>query len=341
MADEEDSAPEPAAVSPPETPRSERPHSVSFSESVQPAVGVAFYNTGAMIFVAICCGAAVLVYFILEAFLRPLLWAVLCGTFLHPFKYSLARLGRSWLSGLQETGTPIVLGTLLVPVWCVNYGVEAMGRLVLEKLTMLLVIGAGAPLVYFFYLFWSVIGMQVILGHVCGIIGAVLDYFHTVWVSEWTVTTGYTPLMMMMMMMMMMLTTKAPLCQSVDATEVCTVVFGYLLAVCFKWGPSTERYLRALALPVWTVLLFYIVSLTGSWRVPMFVVVVILIIVGSQEKPPVPGRGELSGQVLSFAANTIYMAISCSNLQMKSEPRERSTTGEMAHFQLCVLQSYR
>lgn len=205
MADEDDSAPDPAVVSPLESPHSERPHYVSFSESVQPAVGMmsqlltqpsslkfdknikqAFYNTGAMIFVAICCGATVLVYFILEAFLRPLLWAVLCGTFLHPFKYSLARLGRSWLSSLQESGTPIVLGTLLVPVWCVNYGVEAMGKLVLERLTVLLVIGAGAPLVYFFYLFWSVIGMQVILGHVCWIIGAALDCFHTVWVSEWT-----------------------------------------------------------------------------------------------------------------------------------------------------------
>ncbi|XP_078027645.1 transmembrane protein 245 isoform X4 [Epinephelus lanceolatus] len=308
MADEEDSAPEPAAVSPPESPLPGRPHSVSFSESVQPAVGMvsqlltqpsslkfdknikqAFYNTGAMIFVAICCGAAVLVYFILEAFLRPLLWAVLCGTFLHPFKYSLARLGRSWLSGLQETGTPIVVGTLLIPVWCVNYGVELMGRLVLERLMVLLVIGAGAPLVYFLYLSWSVIGMQVILGHVCWIIGAALDCFHTVW--------------------------------------VCTVVFGYLLAVCFKWSPHTEHYLRALALPVWAVLLFYIVSLTGSWRVPIFVIVVILIIVGSQEKPPVPGRGELSGQVLSFAANTIYMAISCSNLQMKTEPREDTAAG--------------
>uniref|UniRef100_A0A3B5BDD5 Transmembrane protein 245 n=1 Tax=Stegastes partitus TaxID=144197 RepID=A0A3B5BDD5_9TELE len=289
MADEEDSAPEPAAVSPPGSPHAERPHSVSFSESVQPAVGMmsqllsqpsslkfdknikqAFYNTGAMIFVAICCGAAVLVYFILEAFLRPLLWAVLCGTFLHPFKYSLARLGRSWLSGLQDTGTPIVVGTLLVPVWCVNYGVETMGRLVLERLTVLLVIGAGAPLVYFLYLSWRVIGMQVILGHVCGVIGAALDCFHAVW--------------------------------------VCTVVFGYLLAVCFKWSPHTQRYLRALALPVWAALLFFI-SLTGSWRVPIFVVVVGLLIVGSQEKPPVPGR-ELSGQMLSFAANTIYMAIS-------------------------------
>lgn len=208
MADEEDSATQPAAVSPPESPHTERPHFVSFTESVQPAVGMmsqlltqpsslkfdknikqAFYNTGAMIFVASCCGTAVLVYFILEAFLRPLLWAVLCGTFLHPFKHSLARLGRSWLGGLQETGTPILVGTLLVPVWCLNYGVETMGRVVWEKLTLLVLIGAGAPLFYLLHLSWSVIGMQVILGQVSGIIGAVLDYFHAVWVSEWIMST--------------------------------------------------------------------------------------------------------------------------------------------------------
>ncbi|XP_055083781.1 transmembrane protein 245 isoform X2 [Periophthalmus magnuspinnatus] len=307
MADEEDSGPEPSAASSPKSPHTARPHFVSFSESVQPAVGMmsqlltqpsslkfdknikqAFYNTGAMIFVAICCGAAVLVFFILEAFLRPLLWAVLCGTFLHPFKHSLARLGRSWLSGLQDTGTPIVLGTLLVPVWCVNYGVDAMGRLVMQKLTVLLVIGAGAPLLYCLYLFWSVVGMQAVLGHFCGVVGAVLDCFHLVWVG--------------------------------------TIVVGYLLTVCFKWSPSTEQYLRALALPVWAILLFYIVSLTGSWRVFIFVVVVALLIVGSQEKPPVPGKGELPGQMLSFAANTIYMAISCSNLQPKTEPGGTCTT---------------
>ncbi|KAJ8004952.1 hypothetical protein DPEC_G00141620 [Dallia pectoralis] len=311
MADEEDSGPEaePTCGSPEESPTSARPHFVSFSESFQPAVGMmsqllsqpsslkfdknikqAFYNTGAMIFVAICCGAAVLVYFILEAFLRPLLWAVLCGTFLHPFKHSLARLGRSWLTGLQDTGTPILLGTLLVPVWCVNHGVEFLGGLVLERLTVLLVIGAGAPLIYFFYLFWSVIGMQVIIGFVCDVIGGALDCFHAIWVL--------------------------------------TVVLGYVVVVACRWSPRTQGYLRTMSVPVWTILLFYMVSLTGSWRVPVFVVVVTLLIVGSQEKPPVPGNsGELSGQVLSFAANTIYMAISCSNLRFGPEMRTNTRNG--------------
>ncbi|XP_047664730.1 transmembrane protein 245 isoform X1 [Tachysurus fulvidraco] len=280
------------------------PH-VSFLEAAQPAVGVvghllgqqpslkfdknikqAFYNTGAMIFVAICCGAAVLVYFILEAFLRPLLWAVLCGTFLHPFKHSLARVGRSWLSGLRASGTPIVLGTLLVPVRCVNHGVETLGALLLERLKMLLVIGAGAPLLYFFYLFWSVIGMQAVLEHLCDIICHVLDCFNALWVG--------------------------------------TLVVGYVLAVAFKWTPGMEGYLRAMSVPVWTVLIFYLVSLTGSWRVPMFVLVVILLIVGSQEKAPVPGKGELPGQVLSFAANTIYMAITCSNHRPVAENDKES-----------------
>ena len=81
----------------------------------------ACFNAAAFVFVFITGCICLAVYYVLEPFLHPLMWAVLVGMVLHPFKYAGTSQIKEWLTYLDTSDIPLSLGLLLSPAFVFNW----------------------------------------------------------------------------------------------------------------------------------------------------------------------------------------------------------------------------
>ena len=149
------------------------------------AMKQAFYNTAALVFVILSGAISVAVYYVLEAFLRPLLWAALCGTFLHPFKSAGTRIVRSWLTSLRDSHTPFAIGIALIPVQIVDKSTDGLGKLLRVHYKLLTSAVVLLPISYYllvFHPFWEIFTA---FERVFSIIRTVLEVFQNpLWVRR-------------------------------------------------------------------------------------------------------------------------------------------------------------
>lgn len=80
----------------------------------------ACYNGVALVFIVITGCICIAVYYVLERFLHPLLWAVLIGMFLHPFKHNSTMKIKEWLESLETSSVPLSVGIIISPIFVFN-----------------------------------------------------------------------------------------------------------------------------------------------------------------------------------------------------------------------------
>lgn len=80
--------------------------------SQQSQLKSALYNLVVAAVVASCIGACL----VLGPFLKPLIWALLVGAVLFPFKYSLSSSLKHWFRRLEDEDTHLLVGIALAPL---------------------------------------------------------------------------------------------------------------------------------------------------------------------------------------------------------------------------------
>lgn len=124
---------------------------VSDDKTKQQALQAATY-TG-VVNVLICLFVAVLVatYLVLQSFLKPLLWASLCGVVLFPFKCKGTAVFAGWLSRLERERVPLLVGMFLLPFHLFSLLSSRCEQIIFKWKRLTVVIVVYAVSVWMFY----------------------------------------------------------------------------------------------------------------------------------------------------------------------------------------------
>ncbi|XP_046971701.1 transmembrane protein 245 isoform X2 [Vanessa cardui] len=195
-----------------------------------------FYNAFALFILAICCAAIYVLFLILEPFFKPLFWALLVGSLLHPFKYKLSKKIKTWFEDLRKSDSSVIYGLTLIPVNVINYASDTVGHQFREH-------------------YKTVIGLLSAIFILPWLYGAIpRSFFCIFWqlVSFISFTT----------------TLLIKLCSSYITM---TVALAYMISVYFLWSPSRAGMFRTTSHILWLVIASFLANLAGSFKVHMFI----------------------------------------------------------------------
>jgi len=210
------------------------------------ALRYSLYNAATLIIAGTICGALVSVYFVLEAFIQPLVWAMLIGCFLFPIKRSFTQAGQLWLREIREDGKPFSLGLLWLPFKMVDFLAEQLWT--------------------HFFAHWRMLLTFLIVGGICYFLSTI-ELLYPV-----TFTWNFGCFLYSALGMF-------------RAEWVWTCALMYLIVVVFFKDPYQSRCpwvpLQNLAVFIWISLIFHLSTWLGILRLPVGVGLVVAFFVGS------------------------------------------------------------
>lgn len=106
------------------------------SQGCEKSLKDVFYNFLALLLTIVFSFTIWGVYIILQPFFKPLFWALLCGSVLHPFKYALTSRFKKWIVSMENTSLkiPFIVRIVTSPIKLIFNFSTLIGDLFLKHL---------------------------------------------------------------------------------------------------------------------------------------------------------------------------------------------------------------
>ncbi|XP_072754587.1 transmembrane protein 245 isoform X2 [Anoplolepis gracilipes] len=238
-----------------------------FSAGHEKALKQGIYNAVALFFLCLVSAAGYGLYIILSPFVKPLIWALLCGSVLFPFKYSLATTVQSWFAQVEASRSPLIVNVSLLPVHIFDNISENLGSFLWTRIKY--------------------------------IVGAVSVALATVGVYH------YTPNIMTCLawrIFQVFTTVSGFFILTCNIFTVSTILVGYLTILYIYWTPSNSSRFRYMSFVIWFIVTMYLSSMAGTYRVLVFTTLQVLCAIGFiYEVVLIMESQELNGRHLTFS----------------------------------------
>ncbi|CAL7949983.1 unnamed protein product [Xylocopa violacea] len=216
-----------------------------FSAGHESALKQGIYNAVALFILCLISTAGYGLYIILRPFVKPLIWALLCGSVLFPFKYSLTNIVKSWFEKTETSHTPLIINLMMLPVQIVNKASDSLGSFLWKHVKYIVSIFVLAMLALGVYHYTPTI-LSCLIWRICLIFNTIFGFFITT-CNTFTITV---------------------------------ILIGYLSILYIYWTPSNSIHFRYTSFVIWFMISLYVSNILGAYHTIVFITLQILYLVG-------------------------------------------------------------
>ncbi|XP_011498566.1 PREDICTED: transmembrane protein 245 isoform X2 [Ceratosolen solmsi marchali] len=224
------------------------------------------YNAVALFLLCLVSAAGYGLCIVLSPFLKPLIWALLCGSVLFPVKSSLTTIVQSWFAATEKSNKLFLLSLSIVPVNIFDKLSEFVGSFLQKYLR------------YILSIFSSLIGISIVYKYLPNII--------------------YCLIWRLFMIVNIILNFFISMC---NIYLMATVTLGYLSVLYFFWTPANSTRFYRSSFIMWLIISLFISNALGAYQVFIFCSLQILFLVGFiYEVILILDHHEMNGKRTSF-----------------------------------------